>query len=137
MDNINLSVTHILGFIYLAFAHQTDGLLLKDEQAEVWRKVRERTRSEHTYIQFAKIMDEVTSLYKNKMLDENIFDIVKDLANDLKQFTWFNKKNRKKCIDDLIDIAKIDGKVQPKEQEWLKTLIETWDLNENLIKNKF
>lgn len=133
MDNIELSVAHILGFIYLAFAHQTDGILTKEEQAEVWRKVRERSRKEYTYIRFAQIMDEVTAIYRRKMNDDDILDRVLEMADDLTNFPWFSKKQRILCLSDLIEIAKSDNSIEKEEQTWILKIAEVWQINKKTL----
>lgn len=133
MENIEFSVAHILGFIYLAFAHQTDGVLTKEEHVEIWRKIRDRSRSEYTYIRFAQIMDETTDIYRKKMNDDNIMDIVLELASDLKEFPWFTKKQRRLCIKDLIEIAKSDGNVETQEKIWLAKIAKVWEIEKQAL----
>jgi hypothetical protein len=129
MNNIELSVAHILGFIYLAFAHQTDGILTKEEQAEVWKKVRTRTKQEYPYVRFAQIMDEITHIYKLRMNDENIFELVLDLADELNNLPWFNHKQRILCLTDLKDIALSDAKFILEEKHWLKEIAKIWKID--------
>jgi uncharacterized tellurite resistance protein B-like protein len=133
MQNIQLTPYHILGFIYIAFAHQTDGEFSHEEQRVVWQKVKQLIGDALPYSEFTKLMDEVTRVYKLKMNEHNIEDIVMELAEQLLEHEWFTKHNGSTCLHDLKDIALADSSFHEKEKRWIAQLANIWGVNAKII----
>lgn len=133
MQNIELTPLHILGFIYIAFAHQTDGEFTHDEQKIVWQKLKSQIDNEIPYVQFTHLMDDMTRLYKLKMNDDNIVEVVMELAAELVEMEWFVKSRRLSCLKDLKAIALADDKFMESEKKWINRFSTIWQINRRTL----
>jgi hypothetical protein len=133
MHNIQLTPAHILGFIYIAFAHQTDGQFLPEEQKLIWQKLRNQIKNEMTHLQFTQMMDEMMRIYKLKMNDDNIFDIVTELAEQLTELEWLTHARKLECLKDLKEIGVADKKYIEAEKMWIYAIGKIWQVNRSTI----
>ncbi|OQY02923.1 MAG: hypothetical protein B6I20_06065 [Bacteroidetes bacterium 4572_117] len=129
MNLINITPTHYFGFLYLAFAHKTDGKYTREEQLTVWKMVEKWTGIKITKREFAKIMDEVMDWYKGKMYQEDFENEVFDIATKINEYKWFNKAKKEESIIDLKTIALADKRFIKNEKNWIKKIAEVWEIN--------
>ena len=133
-ENFTPIITHKIGFLYLAFAHQTDGIFAKAEQITLWKRVEDWTEIALTKGEFAQIMDEVMRWYKLEMADGTILQRVIEIAKELNLTPSFDYHHRVQALVDLMDIAMADTKVITQEVEWIQTLGNIWDVKPADIK---
>jgi len=131
---IKLSETHYFGFLYLAFAHYTDGKYTHEEQLAVWKSVRNWTLSEISGAEFAHIMDEVMEWYKHTMTQEGFEEEIFDIARRINEYSWFDKGKKLNSLKDLKEIALADEKFIKNERNWIRTIGRIWEVDANKIK---
>lgn len=129
MKQIQTTPIHCLAFLYLAFAHQTDGELDSAERTAIWKRMIGWLDKEITRVEFAKTMDETIEWYQSKMLDNAIVEDVYDIAERLTEFEWFNKKKRIDSLRDLQMIAMADNKFTDNEKKWIKQIAQIWGVS--------
>lgn len=127
-NELNFSATHCFAFIYIAFAHQTDGKFLRSEQKVIWQTVTNWTSEGTSYMEFAKIMDESIKRYSELAQSETIFKTVKHLAEWLNSLEWFTLEKRLLALQNLNDIAEADDNFIEEEQIWIDSLAEIWKI---------
>lgn len=120
------TLTHQLGFLYLAFAHQTDGVFAKEEQVTIWKRLQDWPTVALTKGEFAQLMDEVMIWYKIQLAEGGILNTVIEIAKELTDYPSFSKKKRITALHDLQKIAKADNHVLATEKEWMQTIGEIW-----------
>lgn len=120
------TLTHQLGFLYLAFAHQTDGVFAKEEQVTIWKRLQDWPTVALTKGEFAQLMDEVMVWYKIQLSEGGILNTVIEIAKELTDYPSFSKKERIAALHDLQKIAKADNHVLATEKEWMQTIGEIW-----------
>lgn len=129
MSNYNvpqeLNVFHVLSFVYLSFAHQTDGELADSERTTITTKVGEWMGDDATRGQINSVIDEAIDWYnsipgpsgeENPRIDEMVkyIDVLKGYFEDV--------KNRRAIYADVEAIVHADGTVSEVETAWLQLL---------------
>ena len=122
------TITHKLGFLYLAFAHQTDGVFAKEEQVTIWKCLQNWPTIELNKGEFAQLMDEIMIWYKIKLSENAILPTVVEVAKELIDYPSFDKEQRLSALNDLKLIAKADNHVLVTELEWIQTIGEIWEI---------
>ncbi len=122
------TLTHQLGFLYVAFAHQTDGVFAKEEQITIWKRLEEWPTIQLTKGEFAQLMDEIMIWYKIKLTEDAILSTVVEIAKELTDYPSFDTQRRLSALQDLKLIAKADNHVIVTELEWILTIGEIWEV---------
>ncbi|MBN1250491.1 MAG: hypothetical protein JXR51_12760 [Bacteroidales bacterium] len=135
MNTINLTSTHYFGFLYLAFAHQTDGIYSREEQISIWKLVVKWSEVELSRIEHAKIMDEVMLLYKSNILNTDFEEYIFDIARIINEYSWFCNSKKIESLKDLKTIALSDKKYLKSEKNWIKKIAEIWNIDKKKIQN--
>ena len=126
MSNYNVpndvNYCHVLSFVYLAFAHQSDGELTDSERATIITKVGEWMGDDATRAQVNTLFDEAIDWYnsvpgptgeENKRIEEMV-DYIGVLKNHFE-----NVDQRRAIFADLVAIVEADGSVSETEKGWL------------------
>ena len=135
MNLIKLTSTHYFGFLYLAFAHLTDGKYTREEQLTIWKLIKKWTGSDITKGEFAHVMDEVMEWYKRTMNQEGFEKEVFDIARRINEYVWFDKEKRIESLKDLKIIALADNRYIENEKIWIKTIAQIWKIDLRALKN--
>ena len=129
MSQIKFTSAHYFGFLYLAFAHQTDGIYTREEQIAVWKLVTKWSEMEISKLEFAKLMDEVMTLYRSNVLNPDIEESIMDIARNINEYSWFCKDKKIESLEDLKKIALADNKYLRAEKRWIKNIAEIWSID--------
>lgn len=132
---IKLRPAHYFGFLYVAFAHLTDGKYKRVEQRTIWHSVNKWLKQDLEHGDYACIMDEVMEWYKSKVNDEDFENEVFEIVECINDFSWFEKQDRIKSLNDLKQIAVSDNRFLKKEKAWILRIGEIWGLNNKEIEN--
>jgi len=116
-----IKVIHCLSFLYLAFAHQTDGDLSDDERSVIRGKLNEWC-PEESLDSISEYMDDAIDWYNGLDHDGRINEIA-TIATNLKD-NGFTGDNRKAVLNDLVSIAKSDGSYDETEKKWVVILAD-------------
>lgn len=109
---------HVLAFIYLTFAHQTDGDLSSEERDTINTKVGEWMGDDATRGQINKTIDEAIDWYNS--VKENR---IQTMAGHLSLIAEHLSADAKKAVyADIQAIAEASGKVTKTEREWLELI---------------
>ena len=134
MDLIKLTSTHYFGFLYVAFAHLTDGKYTREEQLTIWKIVTKWSKTEITKGEFGRIMDDVMNWYKQKMNEEDFEDEVFDIARRINEYDWFNHEEKIESLKDLKTIALADNNYIKNEKLWVRKIAKIWEIDPKAIK---
>ena len=115
-----LKVIHCLSFLYLAFAHQTDGELSDDERSVIRTKLQEWCSEGTDMSTISTFMDETIGWYNAVEADDRI-NTMAGIAATLKD-EGFTEDQRRAVVADLVSIAKADGNYDETERKWVKLL---------------
>ncbi len=135
MNLINLTSTHYFGFLYLAFAHLTDGKYTREEQLTIWKLITKWTGSQITKGEFARVMDDVMDWYKRTVNQEDFEEEVFDIARRINEYIWFDKEKRIESLKDLKTIALADNRYIKNEKIWIKKIAQIWEIDLRALKN--
>ena len=135
MNLIKLTSTHYFGFLYLAFAHLTDGKYTHEEQLTIWKLIRKWTGSNITKGEFARAMDDVMDWYKRTMDQEDFEVEVFDIARRINEYIWFDKEKKIESLKDLKVIALADKRYIKNEKFWIKKIAQIWEIDLRALKN--
>ncbi|MEN8122061.1 MAG: TerB family tellurite resistance protein [Bacteroidota bacterium] len=135
MNLIKLTSTHYFGFLYLAFAHLTDGKYVREEQLTIWKLITKWTGSQITKGEFACVMDDVMDWYKRTMNQEEFEEEVFDIARRINEYVWFDKEKKIESLKDLKEIALADNKYIKNEKLWIKKIAQIWEIDLRTLKN--
>lgn len=109
---------HVLAFIYLTFAHQTDGDLSKEERDTITIKVGEWMGDDATRGQINQAIDQAIEWY-NSVADKRI----ETMAHGISLVAEHLSADAKKAVyADIQAIAEASGKVTKTEREWLELI---------------
>ncbi len=126
---MNLTSIHYFAFLYLAFAHQTDGVYQKEERQMVWKLAKKWTRTELNTMEYNKTMDEVMSWYKSKMNNTDFIDDIFHVAEEIGNFDWFSVDDRRESLQDLYQIAIADRNYIKEERNWIRKIAKIWQID--------
>jgi hypothetical protein len=132
---IKLKPAHYFGFLYVAFAHLTDGKYKRVEQLTIWQSVSKWLSAELKHGDYTCVMDEVMEWYKNKLHDEDFENEVFEIVECINDFSWFSKQDRIESLTDLKHIAVSDKRFLKKEKLWIRKIGTIWGLNLKEIEN--
>ncbi len=135
MNLIDLKPAHYFGFLYVAFAHLTDGKYKRIEQLTIWQSVNKWMQTELKAGEYSCIMDEVMEWYKAKMHDANFENEVFEIVECINDFKWFTKQKRIDSLNDLKQIAVSDKRFLKKEKAWIHKIGQIWGLSDREIEN--
>lgn len=112
---------HCLSFLYLTFAHQTDGELTEDERSVIRTKLQEWIeQSDWDLSSVDNCMDEAITWYNGLDVDGRI-NIMAGIAATLKD-EGMTVEGRQAVLADLVSIAKSDGNYDEVERDWAQKL---------------
>ena len=121
-----LKTTHCLAFLYLTFAHQTDGELSDDERSVIRTKLQEWCGDDTSMSAVSDLMVEAFDWYNGED-HENRIGLMAFIASQLKD-EGFSETSRKAVLSDLISIAKSDGQYDDLEREWAQLLAKEMEI---------
>ncbi len=115
----NPSALHILAFVYLTFSHVTDGVLAQEELATIGRVL-------HSWLPDApealiqRVLVESAG-WVNELADDDLrLAQAEEYAHIMRQ--QMNEKQRQAVLVNLIEVARADGKVTAREEEFITRL---------------
>ena len=115
---------HMLAFMYLTFAHYTDGEVTKEEMATVSIKIGEwMDEGDDGSSTVSETIDWYNSV-KSVRLD--VFDY---MLTRFKNMTQWNDKLLTSVLDDLVSIAKADGNYDDREKKWIRMFAAAFELD--------
>ncbi len=133
MDIINLTPVHYIGLIYMSFAHQTDGIFSRSEQTSVWKVLKKWLPENYEYAEYLKIMDEITEWYKNISLEEDVQEMVFDIAYRMNECDWFTMHKKEESLKDLKNIALADKRFLASEKKWMRHIAGLWNIDSEFV----
>ncbi|MDF1548565.1 MAG: TerB family tellurite resistance protein [Bacteroidales bacterium] len=134
MHTINLTSIHYFGFIYLSFAHQTDGVYSKDEQNTLWKCLLKWMPENSEHAEFTKIMDETMQWYKKMKDDDDFQENLIIIAERMNDFDWFTEERKIESLKDLKAIALSDKNFLDNEKKWMRIIAKAWNLNSSIVR---
>ena len=120
-----LTFGHILGFLYLTFAHFTDGEITDEELSEITAKIGEWMGDEDPLGE--NTISETIDWYNS--IKEIRLDTFDSLLTGFKKMTRWNNDRLVCILDDLVDIAKADGNYDEEEKEWIRLFADVLELD--------
>jgi len=123
---------HFLAFLYLTFAHESDGNLDEDERSVIRSKLHEWCPEGTDLSQVDQYMDEAIDWYNDVDSDGRI-DVMVDTASTLKDV--YTEGARRALLSDLVSIAKADGNYDEVEKKWVDILAECMGLGSGGSRN--
>lgn len=111
----------ILAFMYFTFAHLTDGELSDDELEVIQEKITEWGGDVGANLKSA--ID-----WYNSCTAEERLNVLGVSTVSLKDVFEFEDANLRAVLDDLVAIAKADGKYDSVEKEWVRITAEALGL---------
>jgi len=131
---INLTPTHYIGLIYLAFAHQTDGVYSRDEQTTIWKCLRKWMPYNSDHGEFNRIMDEIMQWYKQMKLLEDFQENLAEIAMRMNEYDWFTNEKKEESLKDLRNIALSDKQFLDSEKKWIRSIAKLWNTETKVIR---
>jgi len=132
---IKLKPAHYFGFLYVAFAHLTDGKYKRVEQLTIWQSVSKWFNQDVERGDYSCVMDEVMEWYKSKLHDEDFENEVFEIVECINDFLWFSKQDKLQSLTDLKQIAVSDNRFLKKEKAWIRKIGTIWGLSRNEVEN--
>ena len=114
----NLTKMHLMAFIYLTLA-DIDNDATETEMSMAITKLREWEEDDQVLV--TRIIKESFEWYMTAR-DEN--KIGTEIGNNLHVFEGFNEDQRKAILNDMIQIIKADGNIDPKETEFFSVIAD-------------
>ena len=115
---------HMLAFMYLTFAHYTDGKVTNEEMAVVSIKIGEwMDEGDDGSSTVSETIDWYNSV---KAVRSDVFGYM--LAR-FKKMTQWNDDQLTAVLDDLVSIAKADGNYDEAEKKWIRMFAEAFELD--------
>jgi len=117
---------HILTAIYLLFGHLTDGELTKDEIKKATDKIHEWTPGDDIEVTnsiFIEVFEEIEKFENSDALVE----FMEDMINRVPEFIS-EKKYLRAILEDLVAVAKADGKFDENEKNMIDVLSKLWNV---------
>jgi uncharacterized tellurite resistance protein B-like protein len=120
----NPSALHILGFVYLTFAHCTDGELAREELDAIAR-VLQSWLPDAPQAVISRVLVESAAWLNEVDTDEARLALAEQYAHLMRQ--QMNEKQRGAVLVNLIELARADGKVTAREELFIARLTEILD----------
>ena len=118
MKQENLTTLHLIAFIYLTLA-EIDNDPTDNEMSLAITKLREWGEDDPEATN--RIINESFVWYMDSR-DQN--KIGQEIENNLHLFNGFNEDHRKAILNDMIQIIKADGNIDPQETKFLKAIAD-------------
>jgi hypothetical protein len=134
MSTIKLTFIHYISFLYVAYAHQTDGIYCRDEQSSVWKCTKKWAKDILNHGEFSRIMDESMIWYKDLKDSETFHNDVMEIADRLNNFEWFNIEQKLESLKDLKIIALSDKLFLDSEKKWIRNIAHIWNIEPKLLR---
>ncbi|MBA3546813.1 MAG: TerB family tellurite resistance protein [Nannocystis sp.] len=120
----NPSALHILGFVYLTFAHCTDGELAKEELDAISR-VLQSWLPDAPQAVISRVLVESAAWLNDVDTDDARLALAEQYAHLMRQ--QMSPKQRGAVLVNLIELARADGKVTTREELFIARLTEILD----------
>jgi hypothetical protein len=113
-----MNIAHSFTFVYLTFAHLTDGELADSERETILVKVNEWI-PDQTMAVTRVIMDETIDWYNSLNNEQRLESMVAQLLVAKEHLTL---EQRRAIYNDCVDIANADGTAHAEEGRWLELM---------------
>ena len=117
---------HFLAFMYLTFAHQSDGDLDSEERSVIRTKLHEWCPEGTSLSQVDEYTDEAIGWYNTVPGEDRVGEMAK-IAFLLKEADY-SEEARRAVLSDLVSIAKADGNYDEVERGWVGILAESMEV---------
>lgn len=124
MEQITASVLRHIGYLYLSFAHLSDGELLNEEYEEAKVRIKKYI-PEDIDTDPERLMEEVLHWY-NSTADSRL-QVVNSIAVTF-QFEIPDKSLKTSLLEDLVSIGKADQDFIENEKEFIRVLSKAWEI---------
>src|SRR5688500_9669539 len=120
----NPSALHILAFVYLTFSHVTDGELAQAELEATARALQGWLPDASPALIQRAIVE--SAAWVNELADDDVrLAQAEEYAHLMRQ--QMNDKQRQAVLVNLIELARADGKVTAREEQFIARLTEILD----------
>ena len=118
------SALHILAFVYLTFSHVTDGELAPEELTTISR-VLQSWMPDASPAAIQRVLVESAAWVNGLASDDARLAQAEEHAHLMSQ--QMNDKQRQAVLVNLIELARADGKITAREEEFIARLTEILD----------
>lgn len=115
----NPSALHILAFVYLTFSHVTDGELAQTEVDTIARVLQEWLPEAPAGV-IRRVIVESAAWVNGLADDDTRLAQAEEYAGLMKQ--QMNEKQRNAVLVNLIELARADGRITDREEQFIKQL---------------
>ena len=122
---------HMLAFMYLTFAHYTDGEITDDEMSQIESKVKEWIGDDwiDAGVGDNSTLSEALDWY-NSVDKDNRMDSFRQITKKWKEISNWDHHLLTLILDDLVSIAKSDGNYDDEEKRWIKFIADDMGLQD-------
>ncbi len=108
---------HLINFLYIGFAHLTDGKITDSEYAEIQKNSAKWFKVDFTNISlFNQILEETTQWYNGIESENEKYQTLLEIATQLGQLKDLTQDNKKELLSNIRDIAVADGRFGDSEK---------------------
>ncbi len=108
---------HLINFLYIGFAHLTNGEITDAEYAEIQKSSAKWFKVDYSNIAlFNKILEETTQWYNSIESDNEKYQSLLEIATQLGNLEEMTADNRKELLSNIRDIAVADGRFGENEK---------------------
>ncbi len=108
---------HLINFLYIGFAHLTDGKITDKEYAEIQKSSAKWFKVDFNNISlFNQILEETTQWYNSIESDNEKYQTLLEIATQIRNIKELSEDNRKEILSNLRDIAVADGHFEENEK---------------------
>ena len=134
----NHDVIHSFAFLYVAFAHLTDGEIHKDEWKSIGGKVYGWLKGFDNDVtgdgnidgnDVAHVVFDVVGPYYDSMDNDGRISEFNRIIEMHKAQDWFTDDLATNVVKDLENLAQADGKLHENEQKWLNTIANQYGIS--------
>jgi uncharacterized tellurite resistance protein B-like protein len=117
MNVEKLTPFHLINFLYIGFAHLTDGKITDEEYAEIQKSSAKWFKVDYNNISvFNQILEETTQWYNGIESDNAKYQTLLEVSEQLAQIKELDEESRKELLSNLRDIAVADGRFGENEK---------------------
>ncbi len=121
---------HLINFLYIGFAHLTDGQITDKEYAEIQKSSAKWFKVDYSNISlFNQILEETTQWYNSIESDNEKYQTLLEIATQLGSLKELTKENKKDLLSNLRDIAVADGRFGDNEKRMHDVLGKNLGIN--------
>ena len=125
---------HMLAFMYLTFAHYTDGKITDDEMHAIEIKIKEWIGDDwiDAGVGDKSTLSEALDWYNSVDKDKRI-DSLRQITKKWKEVSNWDRHLLRLILDDLVSIAKADGNFDEEEKRWIKFIADDMGLDDYVV----